>query len=485
MHKIVYSFVIITLSLLTTTSCIKVGPDFRRPCSEIQSNWLDCSSKYISCKEQDYQNWWKVFNDPELDKLVDTALSQNLSLKAAGMRVIESRALLGISIGEQYPQTQEVTGSAFRYQLSENAPNSLMADLKYSDYNLGVGAIWEADFWGKFQRAVESSQAEFFASIENYRDVKVILLGEVASTYVKLRTLQERLQIVESNIKVQARSLEIVDARFRAGMVTELDLQQAKNLLADTEARVPLLEIEMRKAKNALSVLIGVTPLNIGNYLGGYERIPTAPKEIAVGIPANLLNRRPDVRRALYNVASQCARIGVAKADLYPHFSISGFVGLQSSGATEMTSSGHGGRIFSSDSFNYILGPSFAWSLWNYGRLANKVRVEYSRFHELVANYQNSVLLAYQDVENGLITFTKSHERVEHLLKSTEAAQRSVSLSRTQYVEGIADYTRVLNTEEVLLDSEEKLAIARGKIAQGLIDTYRALGGGWDANSCH
>jgi len=482
MFKKFSSILLIPLSLTLVTSCIKVGPDFKRPHAEQQKNWSMCNSEHISCKEGNYGEWWKVFDDPILNRLVDVALAQNLSLKAAGMRIVEARAILGITIGEQYPQTQEATGSATRFQISKNSPNSLMADLKYSDFNLGFGGIWEADFWGKFSRAVESSRAEFFASIENYRDVVVLLLSDVASTYVTFRTSQERLEILENNIKIQSRSLEIVDARFRAGMVTELDLQQAKNLLTDTQARQPSLEIDIRRARNSLSVLLGLTPINVEKYLCGNKKIPTAPQDIAAGIPAELLCRRPDIRRAIFNVAAQSARIGVAQADLYPHFSISGFIGLQSSGGTTLTNSGHGGKIFSSDSFNFFLGPSFAWSLWNYGRLQNQVRVEYARFHELVANYQNAVLIAYQDVENGLISFAKSHERVGYLLQSSEAAQRSVSLSRTQYVEGIADYTRVLNTEQVLLDSEEKLAFARGDIALGLINTYKALGGGWDVS---
>ncbi len=472
-------FITVSLLLLLPVSCIKVGPDFKKPCPKKQCDWLESGEYHVFREQENLQEWWKVFQDPVLDRLINTALAQNLTLKGSGMRILEARALLGIAIGELFPQEQFADGSALKVELSKNTPNTALADLTYSNYKLGFRAIWELDFWGKFRRAIESAQSEYFASVENYGDVKVLLLGDVAATYVAFRTAQERIVIVEKNVKTQSRSLEIVDARFRAGMVTELDLQQAKSILEDTKSRLPALEIDARQARNALAVLVGTTPEGIESLVDGDELIPTPPQHIAAGIPAQLLQRRPDIRRALYQTAAQSARIGVAMADLYPHLSIAGSIGLESSGSTLSTNSGGGGKIFSSDSFNYFVGPNFAWSLWNYGRIQNRVRVEYARFYELVSNYQNAVLLAYRDVENGLITFSKSHDRVEYLEASSKAAERSVDLARTQYVEGIADYTRVLNTEQVMLDSQERLAIARGDIALGLIATYRALGGGW------
>lgn len=467
-------------TLLLVTSCIKVGPDFRKPCVLSYSEWVEDNDKHVDSCSQSLCYWWKVLEDPKLDQIMELAVEQNLTLKAAGMRILEARAILGIAVGEWFPQQQEAVGSIEKVRLSANSPNSFGADLNYRDYQLGGQVFWELDFWGKFRRGIEAASEEYFATIADYQDVLVLLFGEVASTYVAIRTIDERIELLEKNIKIQKRSLEIVDARFRAGMVTELDYQQAKAFLTDTQARHPSLKIALRQAKNALAVLLGATPNVIKCLIPERGVIPNAPIKLCAGIPCELINRRPDVRRALHQTAAQCARIGVAMADLYPHLSLSGFVGLESSGDTASTVTGGGGKFFSSSSYNYFFGPSFSWSLFNYGRIGNNIRANYARFHELISNYQNSILVAYREVEDSLVAFSESHERVEFLKQSADAAQRSADLSNTQYVEGIADYTRVLNSEQVLLEADERLAISRGDIAQGLVGTFKALGGGWE-----
>jgi NodT family efflux transporter outer membrane factor (OMF) lipoprotein len=467
-------------TLFTLNSCIKVGPNFKHPCNPHQDQWIECGDSHVTCTEADLCAWWRVFEDPVLDSMIREARWQNLTLRSAGMRIVEARAILGIAIGEWFPQEQNLVGAAERALISKNAPNSLNADRRYLDYTSGLQVAWELDFWGKFRRAIEAASEELYASIDNYNDVLVILLSDVAGVYTTVRTIQERIKILERNIAVQSRSLEIVDARFRAGMVTELDLQQAKAFLKDTEARLPSLYIDLRQAQNALAVLLGTSPDAVATSFPKEGRIPRSPLTVAAGIPADLITRRPDLRRALHQTAAQSALIGVAMADLYPHLSISGFVGLESSGETNLTASGGGGKFFSGNSFSYIFGPNFAWSIWNYGRIQNKVRVQYSRFYQLVSNYQNAVLVAYREVEDALVAFSRSHERVDYLREASEAAQRSADLASTQYVEGIADYTRVLNSEQLLLEAEEKQAIAEGEIALALIDANRALGGGWD-----
>jgi NodT family efflux transporter outer membrane factor (OMF) lipoprotein len=478
LSKQVLVLFIVTMCILS--GCMKVGPNFSRPYTQTYCHWLEQDGEHVEDCSECYCDWWKVFNDPTLNELIEYAVAQNLTLRGAGMRILEARAVLGIAVGEWFPQTQNAVGSAQRVRLSANSPNSVGADLKYQDYQMGGAAIWELDFWGKFRRAIDSASEEYCASIANYQDVLVLLLGEVASTYVQLRTIDERIEIVKNNVKIQERSLQIVDVRFRAGMVTELDYQQAKAFLTDTQARMPALIVEQRRAKNALAVLLGMTPNYIEAMLPEPGLIPVAPRTICAGIPGEMMGRRPDVRRAYHQTAAQCARIGVAMADLYPHISIAGFVGLESSGSTRSTASGGGGKFWSSNSFNYFFGPEFSWSIWNYGRIGNNIRAQYSLFHEAIANYQNAVLIAYQEVENGLVEFSESHEQVEYLQESADASQRSVDLSNTQYVEGIADYTRVLNSEQVLLQAQERLATARGNISQGLINTYKALGGGWE-----
>jgi len=472
------------LFLVLCAGCFKVGPDFHTPCAPSETNWIDCESEKIVCGEAVPDAWWLQFHDDKLTELICLAERQNLNLQIAAYRILGARALLGVAIGEWFPQQQEIVGDATRFRLSRNRPNILLADTNYWDFNLGLSVAWELDFWGRFRRGIESASDELYASYANYQDLLVILQADVASAYVDIRTLEERIEIVKHNIQVQKRSLEIVEARFEAGVVTELDVQQAKTLLASTEARLPGLEADLRVVKNALAFLLGLTPDELVGALGEPSVIPEAPKSVGVGIPAELLCRRPDIRRSIHQAAAQSARIGVAVSEFLPRISIGGFIGFESSADTNTTQTGGGGKLLSDDSFTYFLGPSFAWKVLNYGRIRNRVYFEYARFYELLVSYRSTVLAAYQEAENGLISFIKAHEESDHLNDSVSAAVRAAEVARTQYVEGLVDYTRVLNTDEALVNQQEELAISRGRIAQSLITTYKALGGGWQAD-CH
>ena len=472
---------IFLLMSLMIVGCMRVGPDFHVPCAPSEESWMECEEDRIDCSEEVFDAWWLQFRDDKLTELIRLAEERNVNLKIAAFRVLGARALLGIAIGEWFPQLQELVGDATRFRLSRNMPNSLFADTNYWDFNVGLSVAWELDFWGRFRRGIESARDGFFASYANYQDVLVILQADVASTYVDIRTLEERIEIVKHNIKVQERSLEIVMARWEAGVVTELDVQQARTLLFSTQARLPRLEADLRVVKNALAFLLGLTPDELICVLDEPGKIRVAPKNIGVGIPAELLSRRPDIRRAVHLAASQSARIGIAVSDLLPRISIGGFIGFESSADISTTKTGGGGSLFSGDSFTYFLGPSYAWKVLNYGRLRNRVYLEYARFYELLLDYRNTVLAAFEEAENGLILFIKSYEESGYLEESVFAAQRGAEVARTQYVEGLVDYTRVLNTEEALVNQEEELAITRGRIALSLILTYKALGGGWQA----
>lgn len=467
-------------SLIVLTSCLKVGPNFEPPEVPIPCAWNEIDDSHLSSDQSELFDWWRQFNDPCLENLIQLALAQNLPLKAAAFRILEARAALGIAIGEWFPQTQDLEGSAFRFGVGQNTPNSFALDRYYTTYNLGLRVGWELDFWGRFRRGIESAASELDAQINDFQDVAVLLLADVASTYILIRTLEERVAILKNNVAIQTRSLEIVQARWNAGMVTELDLQQARTLLFGTESRLPVLEIALSQTKHALGLLLAITPTEIDAALcEGTGKIPEAPFSIGVGVPAELLCQRPDVSQALNAAAAQSARIGIAKADLFPAFSLTGLIGFQSGSSSSRSRSRSGGVFISGKSISYFFGPEFRWPLLNYGRLINRVRLERARFYQLLVEYENTLLRAYQEVEDGIVAFIGSHDEVDALEKSSTAAARAVSLARTQYVEGIADYTRVLNTEEALLEEEERLAIARGNIAQGLIATYRALGGGW------
>ena len=478
MKQILLLLIVLTLFI---PSCIKVGPDFASPCDPEQSHWTNDEA---ASQTVEIDDWWRLFNDPQLEELITSAARQNLTLRSAAMRVMEARAILGIAIGEFFPQTQEVVGDATKFGLSKNAPNSITTDRQFWDLNLGLSVVWELDFWGKFRRGIESAQEELGAQKADFDDVLVILLGDVASTYVAIRTFEERVDIIKHNVAIQLRSLEIVQARWQAGMVTELDVQQAKTLLASTEATLPVLTADYVRSKNALAVLLGVPPADIGCYLTTSGKIPTAPETIAIEIPCALLTRRPDIRRALHSAAAQSARIGIAESELYPSLSLTGFFGLNSSAAASRRTTGGNRKFFSADSLTYTFGGGFSWPILNYGRLINRVRAESSLFREAIFDYQNIVLVAYKEVEDALTSFFNSQRQVSYLTDSVKAANRATELSRTQYVEGIADYTRVLNTEQASVEQEEEQAIARGNIALSLIATYRALGGGWRSFTC-
>ena len=471
---------LIFLSLMIS-GCAMVGPDYVKPTAPEPEKWLEDEDPQIKSEMADFSQWWTGFNDPILNKLVESAYEQNLPLQIAGLRILEARAQLGIAVGFQYPQQQQAVALGFVNQSSDNGPNQAFADRYFMDYQVGFDAAWELDIWGKFRRAVQSGMANLEASIADYDDILVALTAEVARTYVIIRTLEERLTVAHENVRIQNRSLEIAEVRFKAGAVTELDVSQARALLRSTEATIPTLESDLRQAKNALAILLGKLPGKIDEMLGPPGRIPAVPAEVAVGIPAELLRRRPDIRFAERALAAQSALIGFAKADLFPHFSLFGTIGIQAASKVDSSSSNNSGfhKLFKGDSITYFAGPSINWDLFNYGRIINRVRVEDARFQELVANYQNVVLEAAQEVEDAMIGFLRTQDAVVFLADGVAASKRSVDLSMIQYREGLVDYQRVLDTQRFLSEQHDTLVTTAGVVISNLIAMYKALGGGW------
>lgn len=462
--------------LLSAGGCTTLGPDFEQPASEVTQTWLGHEDPAISTQEANYSDWWTIFNDPVLDSLVQTAYQQNLTLQVAGLRIYEARAQLGVAIGNQYPQLQQAAGALTRVNLSDNEPNfNSLADDTYWQANVGFDAAWELDFWGRFRRGVESSAASLGSEVANYDTALVSLTAEVARTYTVIRTVEERLRVARANVKSQQRSYQIADVKFRNGAVSELDPAQALTLLRSTESQVPSLESQLRQARNALSVLLGMPPQNLSAMLGT-GTIPDAPPEVAVGIPADLLRRRPDVRFAELQAASQSALIGVARTELYPRLSLVGSLGYVTSDTNQSDLS----DIFDSDSFTWSAGPSFSWPILNYGRLKNNVRLQDARYEQLIVNYQNTVLEAAQEVEDGLAGFVGAKASTKFLDQSVVAATRAFNLALIQYREGAVDYQRVVDTQQSMLAAEQSYTNSRGEIALNLIATYKALGGGWE-----
>jgi len=473
-------FGLIVLAFLFN-GCTMVGPDYVKPTPQEPKQWLESTDPKIESKEVDFSDWWTVFSDPVLNDLIQAAYQQNLPLQIAGLRIYEARAQLGIAFGFQYPQTQQGLGSASINQLSKNAPNSAGAEKYYSNYDIGLDAAWELDVWGKFRRAVQTGVANLEASIADYDDILVSLTSEVASTFIRLRTSEERLEVARQNVVIQKRSLEIADVRFKAGAVTELDVTQAKALLRSTESTIPGFETDVRQAKNALAILLGKLPGEIDAMLAGPGLIPEVPAEVAVGIPTELLRRRPDIRFAERALAAQSAQIGFAKADLFPHFSLFGTLGFQASDHTGLQSNNSEfNDLFKKGSITYTTGAGFNWDLFNYGRITNQVRVEDARFQELAVNYEDTVLRAAQEVEDAMVGFLQSQNAVFFLADAVKASKRSVDLSLIQYREGLVDYQRVLDTQRDLTTQQDNLVFTAGSVGLNLVSMYRALGGGWE-----
>ena len=473
---------LLALSLLT--GCTMVGPDFLRPIGKLSSQWLEAEDHRIGTSPATYREWWKCFDDPVLEALVQTAYQQNLPLRIAGVRVFEARAQLGIAVGEFYPQTQQALGSTNFNRISETSPQLTSPTgigLSYMQAQIGLGASWELDFWGKYRRAIESADANLLSTIAAYDNVLVALTGDVASTYVQVRTLEERLRIARENVEIQKEGLTIAQARFQGGAASDRDVQQAIAELKNTEATVFQIDTQLRQSKNALCTLLGLPPSRLDDILSKTSGIPKSPLQVAVGIPADLLRRRPDIRSAEYLAAAQCAQIGVAKADLFPAFSLSGNFGFLSSDVGRASL----GDLTSWKSRTGSIGPAFQWNLFNYGQITNNVRVQDAKFQEAIVTYQNTVLQAQQEVENGLVSFLNAQEQVISFGEAANAAKKSLDLAMIQYTEGMTDFTTVLTAQQNLLKYQNNLVDSQGAVPQGLIAIYRALGGGWEIREGH
>jgi len=446
----------------------KVGPNYFRPKASVAEKWIDFNDRRIPSEGIDDSTWWTVLNDSAIDGLVRSSYQQNLTLRTAGLRVLEAQSRRAVAAGNLFPQFQEAFGGYRRDLLSKQTaiPSPVRA---FSSWAAGFNVAWELDFWGRFRRAIESADADLDASVENYDDILVSLIGETATAYVQLREFQQRLKYARANVRTQEGSLKLAEARFRNGAVSELDVTQAKSNLGQTRALIPVLERQLREANNRLCVLMGIPPRDLRGELGEAP-IPKAPATVVVGIPAQLLRRRPDIRRAEREVAAQSARIGIAAAELYPRFTINGSINWQAADFSD---------LFSSAANAGFIGPAFNWNILNYGRIVNAVRAEDARFQQLAVDYQQTVLKANEEVENAVITFLKSQEQVKALEYSVKATQRSVELALIQYRGGSIDFNRVFNLESALVQQQDQLAEAQANVVIGLIRVYKALGGGW------
>ena len=452
------------------TNGFEVGPDYVEPDVSTAPQWIDYQDSRVKAEPADLSSWWKMLGDPALDSLVEKVLAQNLTLRAAAERIANSRAQKNVAFGNLFPQEQYAFGDLSYNHASEETANPPLDD-SFTSWDLGGAIAWELDFWGKYRRALQAAEAELDASVANYDDIVVLLLSEVAANYVLCRTYQERLSFVRANVEIQRKSFEIVQDKFKAGAATERDTHMARQILEESQARIPELEAGLRQAQNALCLLQGIPPRDLSDVLGNEGKIPQVQPQVALGIPADLVRRRPDVRRAERIVAAQSALIGVAKSDFYPHLSVLGSIGFQAE---------HLSHLFTSDAITGSIGPSFRWDVLHYGRILNTVRAQEASFREAALAYQEAVLRAGKEAEDSVEAFLKAQEKAASLAESAKAATRVVEITLDQYQQGAVDYMWVCYFMDKETDQEDRLAAARGEIALNMIAVYRSLGGGWE-----
>jgi NodT family efflux transporter outer membrane factor (OMF) lipoprotein len=468
--------VVLALLILPLAACA-VGPDFVSPAAPISDNFVGANNRSIKANDGDYRDWWRTFRDPTLNRLIEIAYEQNLTLLSAGTRVLQARATLGIAIGGLYPQLQQGTGSLIYNRTSAATPlappNSTP---RYFWTNaLAAQAAWELDFWGKFRRGVESADAAYLASIATYDQVLVTLLGDVAATYIGIRTTEQLIAIARDNVRKQEDELRIARAKYDHGETSELDVFQATNVLEATRSAVPQLEIQLQQGRDALCVLLGIPPQPLGRLLARSWGIRMPPATLAVGIPADLLRRRPDIRAAELAAMAQSAQIGIAESQLYPAISISGTFG-----GTASTANGHNlGQVFKPIGVAYAAGPAFQWNILNYGQITNNVRLQDATLQQLLVDYQNGVLQAEQQVGDGISAFLNSRSQAEFLRRSADAASGALQVATVRYEHGEVDFTTVLTASQNLFQAQSNLAVARSNVLLGATAIYRALGGGW------
>jgi NodT family efflux transporter outer membrane factor (OMF) lipoprotein len=451
-----------------------VGPKFATPEAPVPAAWSAQKDPRVIVQEQINSAWWKGFNDPVLEHLIDLAYHQNLPLQIAGLRIVEARAQLGIATGAQFPQVLEATaqGAAIGFGKNDITAGD---DRRFLHLSAGFDATWEMDFWGKYRHAVDAQAAALLSSEADYNSGIVSLTAEVARTYVSVRTFEVLIAQTQTNVKIQEESLQIAQARFKNGATSELDVAQAQTQFEGTRATIPQLQISLQQARNALSTLLGQPPGGIEALLAGPPEIPKPPEKVALSVPAEMLRRRPDIRSAELAAAAQCARVGAATAELYPSFSLFGSIGTDA-----LHSSAVKVNLFSPASFFYAVGPQISWPFFTFGRTRNAIRVEDARLQELLINYRDTVLRADQEVENALTGYLNAHEAATFQQASVAAAQRAVELALVQYREGATDFQRVLDAQRALLTQQTNFAQTISSVDTYFISIFKALGGGWE-----
>ena len=462
------SSLLVVLLITIISGCVSVGPDYVRPDTTVYKDWNTQIKSDSNSKETNMQSlaaWWSTLGDSKLSNLIERATEGNLDLKKARARIREARASRGVAKAGFFP-TLDATGSANRSKGSEDSGSGTTGDL----YAVGFDAAWELDIFGGVRRSVEAAQANLEASEEDQRDVLVSLTAEVAINYVDVRIYQTRLAVAKSNLKTQEETHQLTVWRNQAGLSDELAVQQARLNIESTRSKIPTLRTGLEEAMNRIAVLLGEQPGKVHGELTNQEPIPVAPENVAVGVPADVMRRRPDVRKAERDLSSQTAKVGVATADLYPKFKISGTIGLEALSS---------GNLFSSGSRTYSFGPSITIPIFAGGSIRQNIEIQSAVQEQYLIAYENAVLNALEEVENALAAFVEEQSRRQSLIDATTAAKQAAELAKIKYQAGLTDFSNVLDAERSLLSIEDELAQSEGTVTTNLISLYKALGGGW------
>ena len=457
-------------ALIAASGCAIVGDDYAPPEVLVQDAFAAASeSGYVDELPQDLGRWWQQLNDPVLDELVERALQGSFDLESAVANVRRVAAIRGQAIGNRFPDLDGF-GSYNRTRIGSNTVPANPDPTTFDLYSLGLELSWEVDLWGRVTRVIEAAQADVEASVEDLRNVRAVLVAEVVSTYIDLREGQARLEVAARNIETQRRSLGLTQTRFEAGAAPRLDVAQARTNVANTQATLPLFQQAVRTAQLRLAALLGEDPSVLPVPADGSAELPAPPDAIAVGMPAELLRQRPDVRAAERRLAGEVARVGVELADLLPRFTLGGSIGYEATGS---------GSLLDQNSGFLGLGPAFRWNLFDGGRERGEVRAQREAAKIALLDYRQTVLLAFEEVEGAMFGLARDRERTALLAEAVAAAQDSAELARVLYLEGKSDFQNVLDSERSLFDAQDTLISNRADVAQRFVLLLRSLGGGW------
>jgi multidrug efflux system outer membrane protein len=454
------------LSLLA--GCAMVGPNYQPPAPTAPASWNQLNGSNGFAKPEaagDLSHWWRLFNDPMLSDLVEKALQSSPDLRSAQARLREARARRNVAAAGLFPS---VSGSATASRNKSSSQSGSGATR--NAFSAGFDASWELDVLGGVRRGIEAAEADLESTQASLHDTQVSLAAEVALNYVELRAFQTRLGIARDNLASQAETLQLTDWRAQAGLVSSQDVEQARTNYEQTRAQIPSLETGLAQSENSLAILLGVPPGSLHERLATASELPKPPASAAVGIPADTLRQRPDVRVAERRLAAETARVGVAEAARYPGFNLSGSIGLEALTLGGLGNSGAGA---------YSLLAGISGPIFDAGRLRNQVEIQDAVREQALVAYEQTVLTALQDVENALVALARSREREQALTNAAEAARNAALLARNQYSAGLIDFQSVLDTERSMLSVEDSLASTRADGISALIRLYKALGGGW------